>query len=90
VLLIYFLTHEGLARAALWATVLGFAATLLGAIVSVWTLVLMMRADRSKPETEGTNDSQSSLSVTIRQINSGGCNIVHTGEGDINYPEITR
>jgi hypothetical protein len=85
-LLIHFFINQGLTKASLWATVLAFGLTCLGTVATVWTLVLMIRQGEvhsAPPSGNSSGDQQ--RSAMIRQVNSNGTNIVHTGEGDINY-----
>ena len=76
-----FLVHQGLAKAALWATVLAFGATVVGAVASIWTLVITVRLSSNDdgPSAHAPHTNQ----ATVKHSNKGGVNIVHTGKGDI-------
>jgi hypothetical protein len=82
-LLIHFFVSQGLTTASLWATILSFGLAALGTSVAVWTLVLMIRQD-GQSASQSSNDGQQRFAST-KQVNSTGSNIIHSGQGDINY-----
>ena len=82
--LIYFFASQGLTNASLWATVMGFGFTAVGTVGIVWTLVLIIRQGKGESEDRDKDDGRRG-SAPVRQVNSSGTNIAHSGEGDINY-----
>jgi hypothetical protein len=93
-----FLVSEGLNRASAWVTVLGFPLVLAGAAAGVWSVVRAVRTGRETrqvdtPLQQKSQDSSGAstparpemgASGSIRQSNTGGINVAHTAQGDIN------
>jgi hypothetical protein len=84
-LLVVFLVGQGLVRASLWGTIGSSGLAAIGTAASVWGLITARRTPRIADDS-ATMDSRRSGGPTgaITQVNSGGVNIAHTGEGDIN------
>jgi hypothetical protein len=91
VLLVVFLAGQGLVRASLWVTVWSLGLTVVGTAVSIWGLVAGRRSRvRPEPRTLGTVPPSGNRPGAITQASSGGTNIAHTGEGDINVSGLPQ
>jgi hypothetical protein len=94
-----FLVSEGLNRASAWVTVLGFPLVLVGTAAGVWSVVRAARTARElrhvdmplrqeSQEASGASapaPPEMGASGSISQRNTGGINVAHTAQGDINF-----
>ena len=88
-----FLVRQGLGKASLWASILGLPLAAIIAVAGVWAAVLAARSmrgshlQRETPEATGLSlDARPGVSGTgtIRQRETRGTTVAHTGSGDIN------
>jgi hypothetical protein len=99
-----FLVSEGLSRASLLVTVLGFPLALVGAAAGIWTAVLTaqgLREARQADARRGQEDHtvhgtpppappRTEAPGSVEQHSLTGDNIAHTGKGDINVNRTER
>ena len=65
-ILALFLSHQGPTQAGLWATVLGLPLTVIGTIMTAWSLVVTIRAGSARSLTQDLEVHQDNLADKVR------------------------
>jgi hypothetical protein len=83
-----FLVSQGLGKASSWAAVIGLPLTAVGVIAGVWTAILtrrILQGPRRQATAELSDAASNGVSKSgkIRQKNTDGITIAHTGSGDV-------
>jgi hypothetical protein len=90
------LASQGLTQASLWAAVLGLPAAVIAAAAGVWATVLAAKprqkgergADAEPDAATGQAHREVQGSGSVRQKDTHGTAVAHTGSGDINIGQI--